>query len=222
MTISSLPRLRHSPRICALAMLAALSLPAQSPAQGDAPAPSKPLELPIAAGPFGPTRNRSSSTSVRSGFATRSSASGRIGDHRRCRWRATGTRARCISKGRRITKITWRVTGIRQRTAGRTSSRCGKRRSGTRKADGALQKCGRKIFRQHGRRITMIFFCGIPRCTMERRELRAAPRRGGRMAEGREERRPALRRLRTSRRELHLVSGFAQGRQNRSARRRAV
>src|ERR1022692_1482110 len=57
---------------------------------------------------------------------------------------------------------------------------------------------------------------------MERRELRPAPRRGRRLAESRAEKWSALRRVRTSGRKLHLVSGRAQIGQDWAARRRAL
>ncbi len=55
MTIPALSMLRQPLRIYALAMLSALSLQAQSPAQTNMRAASKPLELPIASGLFSPT-----------------------------------------------------------------------------------------------------------------------------------------------------------------------
>ncbi len=96
------------------------------------------------------------------------------------------------------------------------------REVGPGEVDGALQKGRREIFRQHGLAPRRFFPVEFDAAQMERRQLRAAPRRGGRMAEGGEEERPALRRFRTSRRELHLVSGRAQVRQDRPAGRRAV
>ena len=57
---------------------------------------------------------------------------------------------------------------------------------------------------------------------VERREHGAAARRGGRLAEGGAEVRPALRRLRAPGRQLHLVPGQPRRRQDRPAGRRAL
>ena len=64
------------------------------------------LKLPIAAGPFKPTHGFvEATTSVPNGSATPSSASGRTGDRRPCRWTATGTPAACTSRATSTTSI---------------------------------------------------------------------------------------------------------------------
>jgi len=59
------------------------------------------VNMPSRPGPSSQRWNRSSSTDTQSGSATRSSASGRIGGRRRCRWMATGMPGACYEPGNR-------------------------------------------------------------------------------------------------------------------------
>ena len=81
------------------------------------------------------------------------------------------------------------------------------REVGPRPADGALQEGRRALLREHGRAPRQLRPLELDAPQVERREDGAAPRRGGRLAEGREEARPAVRRLRAPGRQLHLVPG---------------
>ena len=88
--------------------------------------------------------------------------------------------------------------------------------------DGALQEGRCPLLRQHGLAPRQLLPLELEAAPVERREHGAAARRGGRLAEGGAEARPAVRRLRTSRRQLHLVPAQPRCGQGRAEGRRAL
>ncbi len=96
------------------------------------------------------------------------------------------------------------------------------REVGPRPPDGTLQKSRGEVLRQHGLAPRQLLPVELEAPQVERREHGTAPRRGRRLAEGRPETRPALRRLRAPRRQLHLVPGQPQVGQDRPPGRRAL
>ena len=79
------------------------------------------------------------------------------------------------------------------------------REVGSRSPHGALQEGRSQVFRQHGIAPRRLLPLELQAAQVERREHGTQPRRGRRLAEGGQEVRAAFRRLRASRRQLHLV-----------------
>ena len=96
------------------------------------------------------------------------------------------------------------------------------REVGPRPADGALQEGRRALLRQHGLAPRQLLPLELDAPQVERREDGPAPRRRRRLAEGRQEARPAVRRLRAPGRQLHLVPGQPPLGQDGPAGRRAL
>ena len=92
------------------------------------------------------------------------------------------------------------------------------REVGPRPADGALQEGRRQVLRQHGLAPRQLLPVELEAPQVERRQHGPEARRGRRLAEGGQEARPALRRLRAPGRQLHLVPGQPRRRQDRARR----
>ena len=89
----------HDPRSCAFLVCLGPACAASRPGCTPLAAADREDQPAIAPGPFKPTADRSRPTSIRTGSATRSWASGPTGARRRCPCSATGTRGSCTSKG---------------------------------------------------------------------------------------------------------------------------
>ena len=181
------------------------------------------LKLPIAPGPFQPTMDSLKQYKCPDWFRDAKfgiwahwgpQAVPMDGDWYARRHVRAGQQALQVSPGALRPSVAVRLQGHHPPVEGREV--------GSRSPDAALQEGRGQVFRQHGLAPRQLLPLELEAAQVERREHGPPARRGRRLAEGGQEVRPAVRRLRAPRRQLHLVPGQPRRRQDGAEGRRAL